>query len=59
MSIEAWMILWKIVLIGGLALFAALAVLVSIGGFFDVAKLIRRLKEDHAQDLADPAAEEE
>ena len=59
MSIEAWMVLWKIVLIAGIALFAALAVVVTIGGFFDVTKLIRRLKEEHAEDLAEPAAEEE
>ncbi len=36
MSIDAWMTLWKIVLIGGIGGFALLAVAVTIGGFFDV-----------------------
>ena len=46
MSTETWMTIWKIVLIGGIGLFAVLAVIVSIGGFLDVAKLIKRLRED-------------
>ena len=46
MSIEAWMTLWKIVLIGGVGLFAVLAVVVTIGGFFDVMKLLATLREN-------------
>ena len=45
MSIEFWIIVWKVVLIGGVGLFAALAVVVSIGGAIDVGKLLRRLRE--------------
>jgi hypothetical protein len=46
MSIDAWMTLWTIVLVGGIGLFAVLAVVVSIGGFFDVLKLLENLRED-------------
>ena len=49
MSIEAWMTLWKIVLIGGIGLFALLAVVVTIGGFFDVLKLLAKLRQDAGQ----------
>jgi hypothetical protein len=50
MSLDSWMLLWKIILIGGIGLFATLAVVVSIGGFFDVFRLLRVLREQHAQD---------
>ena len=55
MSIDAWMTLWKIVLIGGVGLFAVLAVVVSIGGFFDVIKLLANLRAD--SQAADAAAD--
>lgn len=47
MSIEAWSILWKIVLIGGIGLFALLAVSVTIGGFLDVRDLFVNLRKQH------------
>ena len=46
MSIEAWSLVWKIVLFTGIALFAVLAVLVITGGAKDIVKLIRRLKSE-------------
>jgi hypothetical protein len=49
MSIDAWMTLWKIVLIGGIGLFAVLAVVVTIGGFFDVIKLLANLRRDASE----------
>ena len=49
MSIDAWMTLWTIVLISGVGLFALLAVAVTIGGFFDVIKLLAKLREDAGQ----------
>jgi len=45
MSIEFWIVLWKVVLIAGVALFAALAVVVTIGGARDVRNLLRNLRE--------------
>ncbi|MCP4376594.1 MAG: hypothetical protein GY794_10535 [bacterium] len=57
MSIDAWMTLWKVVLIGGIGLFAVLAVVVTIGGFFDVIKLLKNLREDAAAADAEAATE--
>ena len=45
MSIDFWIILWKGVLIGGIALFAILAVVVTIGGARDIVKLLRQLRK--------------
>jgi len=42
---DAWERLWMVVLIGGVGLFAVLAVFVSVGGFFDVVKLLKLLRE--------------
>ena len=56
MPIEFWICLWKIVLIGGVGLFVALAVVVTIGGAFDVRKLFRTLREEHAKETAEQQA---
>ena len=53
MSVDTWILLWKVVLIVGVALFAALAVVVSIGGAVDVRNLFRTLREQHAQNQAE------
>jgi hypothetical protein len=47
--LEFWIILWKIVLIGALLLFGGMAVWVTIGGFFDIKRLFRRIAESHEQ----------
>ena len=49
MTLQQWMLSWKIVLIGGISLFAILAVVVSIGGFFDVRRLFQTLHAQHAE----------
>jgi len=41
----AWRSLWMVVLVGGVGLFALLAVFVTVGGFFDVVKLIKKLRQ--------------
>jgi hypothetical protein len=46
MSIESWSILWKIVFILGVGMFAILSILVIAGGARDIGKLIQRLKSD-------------
>ncbi len=53
MPIEFWIVLWKGVLIGGIALFATLAVVVTIGGARDVAKLLGRLKSERRQEASE------
>jgi len=45
-----WIILWQVVLVGGLLLFGAMAVWVTIGGFFDIKKLFRRIAERHQRE---------
>lgn len=50
MSIDTWMTIWKVVLLGGVGLFAMLAVVVTIGGFFDVIKLLANLRQDAQED---------
>ena len=49
-SIAFWMTLWKIVLIAGIVVFAGMAVWVTIGGFFDIKRLFRRMAETHRQE---------
>ena len=50
MPIDFWIVLWKCVLIGGVGLFAALAVVVTIGGAYDIAKLLRKLKDQSEEE---------
>ena len=45
-----WINFWKYLLFGGLGLFAILAVLVAIGGFFDVLSLFKSLKSQMDQE---------
>ena len=53
MPLEFWILLWKAVLIGGVGLFAVLAVVVTIGGAFDIRRLFQSLREDHARHMAE------
>ncbi len=39
-----WILLWKVCLLASLALFAVMAVAVTIGGALDVRKLLRSLE---------------
>ncbi len=49
MTMDHWILLWKVVLIGGTSAFAILAVVVSVGGFFDVRRLFRTLRQQQAE----------
>jgi hypothetical protein len=46
-----WIWLWKIVLIGSLALFGCMAVWVTIGGYIDVKRLFKTISESHREEL--------
>jgi hypothetical protein len=60
MEIEGWSILWKIVFVIGVGTFAILSILVIIGGAGDIAKLIRRLREDaNESDASEDISDEE
>jgi len=50
LSLEFWILLWKIVLIGGLILFGSMAVWVTIAGFYDIKRLFKRLAENREEE---------
>ncbi|HUT88802.1 MAG TPA: hypothetical protein VMY37_04860 [Thermoguttaceae bacterium] len=45
-----WVLLWKTTLVVGLAVFAGMAVWVTIGGARDIKRLLKRLDEQHKRD---------
>ncbi|MBN2475723.1 MAG: hypothetical protein JXB62_14010 [Pirellulales bacterium] len=47
---ELWAEFWTWLLIGAVAVFAGLAVVVTIGGFFDVRALLRGIDAKHAEE---------
>jgi hypothetical protein len=47
---DFWISLWKIFFFVSLAAFAVLAVVVSIGGFFNIRSLFKKLSEHAEQD---------
>jgi hypothetical protein len=49
---DFWISLWKIFFFASLAVFAGLAVVVSIGGFFNIRSLFKSLTERTEQDDA-------
>lgn len=50
MSVDAWILLWKVCLALAVATFAAMSIWVSIGGFFDVLRLLTRLRNEPDSD---------
>ena len=54
LPLEFWIVLWKIVLIGGLILFGSMAVWVTIAGVFDIKRLFQRLAESHEKEKGEP-----
>jgi hypothetical protein len=52
-----WTIFWAALLAVALTIFAGLAVVVTIGGFFDVRTLLRTIDRKHAEE--GPAVEKE
>lgn len=46
---DSWLVFWTVLLIAALAVFAGLAVVVTIGGFFDIKKLFRSIDAKHAE----------
>jgi len=56
--IDAWATFWTWVLIGTTIGFACLAVVVAIGGFFDIGALLKTMDRQHQDTLAREAADE-
>ncbi|MEJ2704509.1 MAG: hypothetical protein P8Z79_18905 [Sedimentisphaerales bacterium] len=49
-----WINLWTVFFFASLALFAALAVIVTIGGFFDIRSLFKGLLESRDESPQEP-----
>ena len=47
-----WEGLWKVVFFAGVLLFAGMAVWVTVGGFLDIKRLFRKMRE-HSEDPDD------
>lgn len=47
---DFWIIFWQITLIAAMAIFAVLAVVVTIGGFGNVLALFRSIDAQHARE---------
>ena len=50
---DFWITFWTVLLVLGLTVFAGLAVVVSIGGFFDIKRLFRSFDARHAEEGAE------
>ena len=55
---QAWMLLWKIVLIFGMILFGLMAIWVTIWGAFDIKKLLRSINAEHETGTTEPPQED-
>lgn len=47
MDANAWATFWAVVLVAGIAVFAVLAVVVTIGGLADVRQMFRSITRQH------------
>ena len=47
---SGWVIFWHVVIWAALSAYFGLAVVIAIGGFFDVRKMFRRLNEAHVRE---------
>ena len=47
---SGWALFWYIVLIAALVSYFGLAFVITIGGYFDLKKMFRRLNEAHASE---------
>lgn len=48
-----WPQVWGYLIAGALSVFSALAVIVAIGGYFDILNLFERLRNEHDDPPAD------
>jgi hypothetical protein len=54
---EQWVTFWKWVVITALTTYFGLALVIAVGGFFDVRKMFRRLNEAHAKESGAASAQ--
>jgi hypothetical protein len=46
---NSWLTIWTVLLIAGVGAFAVMALVVTVGGFFDVRAMFRKIDQDHQQ----------
>ena len=44
---RSWMLLWKIVFVAGVAVFAGMSVWVIVAGYRDIKRLLQNIKKSH------------
>ncbi len=49
-EIGAWMLLWQIVFIVGVTVFAGMTVWVTVAGYRDIKRLIEKIKKSHEEE---------
>ena len=54
---QAWMLLWKIVLIAGMVMFGIMAIWVTIWGAFDIKKLLQSINTEHETGTTEPPSD--
>lgn len=47
---EFWINFWAVLLVAAMVVFAGLAVVVTVGGFFDIKALFRSMEAKHAEE---------
>jgi len=47
---EFWILIWKVVFIFAVIIFTFMALWVTIGGYFDLKKLFRKLKDTDSEE---------
>ncbi len=50
---DGWATLWGVLFVTAMVIFAAVAVVVTIGGFSDIRAMLKRITEQHAEDTSD------
>lgn len=50
---NSWLMFWQVLLIGAFTLFGLLAIIVAVGGLFDIRTMFRRVDAQHDADPTD------
>ncbi len=54
---SGWMLLWKIVFVVGVVVFAGITVWVIVAGFRDIKRLLQSIKKSHEEEVQTPTEE--
>jgi hypothetical protein len=51
--VDFWITFWSVIFVATLIVFAILAISVTIGGFFDLKRLLKSIDQQHARQETD------